>query len=203
MDFQTHSFRYADVILQQPEFKEKFDEFIDVIKGISDNHVIQTFESANRRAKSISEAINKLLKERLAAKGWSPESPIFAVREYAEKNWRLDFAGFHVSVEVAFNHGEAIAWNLIKPVLASELNHVEKAIQTKIGIIICATDEMKQAGGFDSAVGEFEKFLRYLQPMQNLLTVPILIIGLTKPKTFRIDHRTVNGKKVGEVVHLE
>jgi hypothetical protein len=36
-------------------------------------------------------------------------------------------------------------------VLASELNHVEKAIQTRAGILICATYEMKSAGGFDGA----------------------------------------------------
>jgi hypothetical protein len=33
--------------------------------------------------------------------------------------WRLDFARESMSVEVSFNHGEALAWNLLKPVLAS------------------------------------------------------------------------------------
>ena len=43
-----------------------------------------------------------------------------------EKAWRLDFAKGTISVEVAFNHGEATAWNFMKPTLASEVNHVEK-----------------------------------------------------------------------------
>ena len=63
-----------------------------------------------------------------------------------------------ISIEVAFNHSTVIAWNLIKPALASELNHVQKAIQTKIGVIITATNDMKVAGGFDSAIGTYEKF---------------------------------------------
>ena len=92
-----------------------------------------------------------------------------------------------ISVEVAFNHGEAIAWNLIKPVLASELNHVAKDIQTSAGIIICATNGMKKAGNFDSAVGSYEKFLRYLLPLQNMLPTPILIIGLDAPDSFHVD----------------
>ncbi len=71
----------------------------------------------------------------------------------------MDFAKEDISIEVAFKHSEAIAWNLIKPVLASELNHVPKAIQTKVGVIISATKTMKKAGGFDSAVGNYEKFL--------------------------------------------
>lgn len=202
MDFQTHSFRNAEVILRQPEFRNKYREILSVLSNISDNDIISEFQSSNRRAKSISEAINKLLKTRLIAKDWSHESRIFEDDAYTEKNWRLDFAGFDISIEVAFNHGEAIAWNLIKPVLASELNHVQKAIQTKIGIIICATSEMKEAGGFDGAVGEFEKFLRYLNPMRNLLTVPILIIGLKKPTSFKIELHNSNQRRIGNVVYL-
>jgi len=45
-------------------------------------------------------------------------------------------------VEVAFNHGEATAWNLIKPVLASELNHVEKVIPTQAGVFITCTEAL-------------------------------------------------------------
>lgn len=78
-------------------------------------------------------------------KKWNPQSPIFGDSRFEDKRWTLDFSkpgqivgkgGF--SVEVAFNHGEATAWNLLKPVLASELNHVTKAIQTEIGIVALA-----------------------------------------------------------------
>ena len=49
---------------------------------------------------------------------------------------------------------------------------------------------MKKAGNFDGAVGSYEKFLRYLLPLQNILTTPILIIGLQAPETFHIDKTT-------------
>ncbi|MBU0536465.1 MAG: hypothetical protein KKE20_05840, partial [Nanoarchaeota archaeon] len=104
-----------------------------------------------------------------------------------ETVWRLDFAKEDISVEVSFNHGEALAWNLTKPILASELNHVRKAIQTKIGVIILVTDEMKAAGAFDGAVGSYDKAIRYLKPMNNLLTVPLVLIGLLPPDSFRIE----------------
>ena len=81
-----------------------------------------------------------------------------------------------------------IAHNLMKPVLASQLNHVEKDNQ-KGGIIICATDSLK-AGNFDSAIGPMEKFISYLKPYSTYLTVPILIIGLKPPKIFKIDSET-------------
>src|SRR5690606_26198723 len=115
-----------------------------------------------RTPKSISKAINDLLKERFTERGWVSESGIFQDTQYTGDTWRLDFAKQDISIEVAFNHSTVIAWNLIKPVLASELNHVQKAIQTKIGVIITATNDMKSLGGFDGAIGTYEKFLDYL-----------------------------------------
>ena len=91
-------------------------------------------------------------------------------------------------VEVAFNNGEAIAWNLLKPVLASELNHVRKDAQTRLGVVIMASEDMKRAGGFDSAVGTFEKAVRYLKPLQNQLTCPMVLIGLSAPESFEVKH---------------
>ncbi len=203
MDVITYSFRHAETILNESEFRERYLELISVINSIADSEIIETFESSGRQAKSISYAVNTLIKSKLIALGWSSESAIFQDKNYSDNRWRLDFAGFDISIEVAFNHGEAIAWNLLKPVLASELNHVQKAIQTKIGIIICATEEMKVAGGFDSAIGEFEKFLTYLDPLRNVLTVPILLIGLRKPQTFKITHDKVGKNNIGKVVYLE
>lgn len=207
MDFITHSFRYGlEIFNTQPQFKCLWDEVTDVLINISDEEIINYFESQPRKAKSISEAINYLVDKRLVEVGWNRQSFIFnnsTYRNKKNKNWRLDFAKQDISIEVAFNHGEAVAWNLIKPVLASELNHVEKAIQTKAGIIICATDEMKSAGGFDSATGSYEKFLQYLPPLNNLLTVPMVIVGLKAPTTFKIEHYTQGKKTYGKVVRLE
>ena len=100
------------------------------------------------------------------------------------------------------DHGEAIAWNLLKPILASEYNHVKKGLQTRFGIIICATQAMKDAGGFDGAVGSFEKFVRYLMPLQQVLSVPVMLIGLEAPRSFVVDLQATNGRKVGVVRRL-
>ena len=129
-----------------------------------------------------------LLHDRFEAKGWTPESAIFNDPDYLQARWRLDFAKKNISIEVAFNHGEAIAWNLMKPVLASELNHVEKEVQTRLGVVIMATETMKAAGGFDSAVGTYEKAIRYLKPLQNQLSCPMILIGLNAPESFRVEH---------------
>jgi len=202
MNYVTHSHQHADAVLLEVERARVAGELFSIIESISDDDLIRGFLSQGP-SKSISRTINELLKERLTLAGWIPEAAIFQDDAYLGKRWRLDFAKKPISVEVAFNHGEAIAWNLIKPVLASRLNHVKKDVQTEVGIVICATDALKTAGNFDSAVGEYEKFIRYLPPLQEVLTAPILLIGLEAPKTFHIEGRKVGAKSIGYVVKHE
>jgi len=209
MNFRIYPFRHADVILSEESFVEQYKELIAIIQSITDKELIEKhlsygFRSRANIPKSLSRAINDLLKDRFVTHGWSSESAIFQDNRYEGDVWRLDFAKNDISIEVAFNHSTVIAWNLTKPVLASELNHVKKAIQTQIGVIITATSELKQLGGFDSAVGTFEKFIEHLPPLRNILTVPILIIGLEPPKTFRIEHDQIAPrKKIGRIVYYK
>lgn len=196
MRYRIHEHRHAlNLFTTDAEFAPLYQEIINVLNSINDSDIIAEYNANGREnIKSLSEPINTLIRNRLCALGWQAESAIFSDPAYAEardkKRWRLDFAKDNIAVEVAFNHGEAIAWNLIKPVLASELNHVAKDIQTAAGVIICATNAMKKAGNFDGAVGSYEKFMRYLLPLQNMLPTPILIIGLEPPENFHIDKNT-------------
>lgn len=196
MDFKTHSFRNALTLFEHDnQFNYLWNEICEVLNSITDEEIIDYFNNSTRSSKkSISDAINKLIDEKLVKLNWNRQSPIFnnSIYRPTSKNhwWTLDFAKDSIAIEVAFNHGEAVAWNLIKPVLSSELNHVEKAIQTNAGIIITATNSMKKAGNFDGACGTYEKFLQYLDPFRNILTVPLIIIGLDSPRTFIVNSKT-------------
>ncbi len=204
MNYKTHSFRHGEIILNnEPDYKIVWHELLSAIESITDNEIIKHHENNTRKAKSISESINNILKSKLVHLGWNEESYIFQDDEYSGNRWRLDFAKESISVEVAFNHGEAIAWNLIKPVLAGELNHVKKEIHTEIGVIICATKALKDKGGFDGAVGEYEKFLTYLNPLRDVLSVPMVIIGLEAPKSFEIKVQKVHGNNQGIVQRID
>ncbi|QBP92629.1 hypothetical protein E1A90_16595 [Bacillus mycoides] len=196
MQYKTYSFRYGEELFSyEPEFVHLWQEIKDVLDSITEDDLIQHYNNNPRVSKkSISDSINDLIDYRLSEKNWERQSPIFNNSAYRPTSrnrwWTLDFAKDTISIEVAFNHGEAVAWNLIKPVLAGELNHVEKAIQTKAGVLITATDLMKKAGNFDNSIGTYEKFLQYLNPFRNILTVPLVIIGLEPPKTFKINKKT-------------
>lgn len=213
MDFILHSHRFGlELAGENPLLGKLWGELTTALESLTDERVAGEFQSDVDKTSqmSLSKTINRVLAEELAALGWTGESAIFQDPEYlGERRWRLDFSKVLVdssetrrgiAVEVAFNHGEAIAWNLLKPVLASELNHVKKQIDigSGIGVVVAATESLKEAGGFDSAVGSFEKFLTYLKPLQNQLTVPMILVGLKAPKAFRIakvkDPRTGRNK---------
>lgn len=210
MDYRLFSHRHAIQILENtPEYRGLYDEVLDCVRNVTEERLIEHFqynyESKGRAKKSISESINQLLKVELSALGWLSEAPIFRSADFGEGKWRLDFAkstsipvtdlrpygefdSTAISVEVGFNHSGSIAWNLLKPVLASELNHVEKAIQTSVGVIITASRDLQVAGGFDNAIGVYEDYVSHLIPLRDVLSVPILVIGLEAPKTFRVEH---------------
>ncbi|WDO13949.1 hypothetical protein MH928_04430 [Flavobacterium sp. WW92] len=206
MNYKHYSFRHAGVIFHEPEFIEQFYEMTGIIDGISEADLIDKHNSygainVEYTPMSLSRAINHLLREKFIASGWHQESAIFQDSQYQGDTWRLDFAKRDISIEVAFNHSSVIAWNLLKPVLASELNHVNKAIQTKIGVVITATEALKRLGGFDGAVGTYEKYLEYLPPLNNVLTIPLFIIGLDAPDSFRVQHHQyAPRKKIGQII---
>lgn len=213
MKFITHQHRFGlDIINSDPQLTSLWEDIVETILGISDQRMIDEYNTSEN-AMSISSAINTLIDRDLQELGWTPQSAIFQGEEYEGKSWRLDFAKKSsdsskdksgIAVEVAFNHGEAIAWNLLKPVLAAEINHVDTQtdIGVGVGVYICATENLKEAGAFDGAVGEYEKVLRYLNPLFSKLTVPMVIIGLEAPETFKVVKKKnqVTGKNKGAIV---
>ena len=206
MEYRVHGFRHGDYLIGNvPLYRPYWAEIQDALESVSEDDLASHFaEFGEGRKKSISDSVNKLLKERFEEVGWASESPIFAEEEYSSGAgvFRLDFAKGPVSIEVAFNHANDAPWNLLKPTLASELNHVRKAIQTEIGVIVTATDEMRSAGGFDGAIGTYDKYIRLLRPMGMLLTAPLVIIGLEAPTTFRIEHEKVGRNHFGHIVRV-
>lgn len=219
---RLHSHRHALQILETvPEYRLLLDEINAAILSLTDEAIVNHFEQnfQGKPTKSLSKSLNDMLEKELVDMGWNPQSQIFGNSEYGTHTWRLDFAKqvvlseqdqngcplqvpSGVSLEVAFNHQGNIAWNLLKPVIASEINHVEKALQTGVGIVVCATDSLKEAGGFDSAVGTYEQFVSNLLPLRNFLTVPVLIVGLEAPKSFRVGHQKIGTQTFGFIERI-
>jgi hypothetical protein len=215
MRYELHQHRFGlDIVKSNAELNDLWREFTTVIDSISDGQIKNEFlnppelhpvkkksdgKSAKRKTNRMSIRID--------------QSKIFQGPNYKSERWLLDFSkrvphpfgditGF--AVEVAFNHGEAIAWNLMKPQLASDalLVKTETEIGFGVGIYVCATKQLKKEGAFDGAVGEFEKVKRYLEPMASKLTCPLIIVGLRELESFyvRKEFDTVKRQNTGVIV---
>lgn len=209
MEYELHSHRYGlEIIENSTDFKPVFDGLLSVIKNLNEEEFLISFESwlsKNPLKKSVSTELNRYFDENLVAIGWDRQSEIFKDPRYHSKSdnspWKLDFSFKELfSLEVAFNHAGSTMANLIKPVLASELNHVEKKFQTKIGIVITATQDFRKLGGFDPAIGTYEKYLEHLPPLMNQLTVPMVIIGLKPFKTFSVSPKKKGVRELSKII---
>jgi hypothetical protein len=203
MDYKTWSHRNGlDLFNKSDKYIALWREVESVLVSITDRAILTDFQSsaASTAPTSLSHSINRLLLERFSDMAWEHNANIFTESDYLGKSWTLDYSKGPLSVEIAFDHGSVIAWNLVKPSLASEPNDVKQDLSTSASVIVTVTQEMKTLGGFDSAIGTFEKYVHYLRPMQQLLPTPLVIVGLEAPKAFHIEHSKYGNRKVGKVV---
>ena len=218
---EIYSFRFGLEIVQNvPALSNLWEEILACIDSISDDDLIKRHKKIQEKenTKSLSKSINQLMDEKLINYKWIPQSEIFATAEFgfskkSDSAWTLDFSKSAIletgektgiAVEVAFNHGEAAAWNLVKPVLAAEINdiRVKTHIGEGIGVVIVASPQLKKYGAFDGAIGDFVRYKKTLNAMRSQLTTPIILIGLAAPETFKIQANNQKNSpyKSGEVV---
>jgi hypothetical protein len=203
MRYRLHSHRNGLELLQKGEqFAAIWGEVEAILASLTERSVLVEFQSSKSSTKptSISSSLSRLLNLEFNRLSWDSNVGVFSDVEYGGSNWRVDFAKGGITVEVAFNHAGNIAWNLIKPVLASEPNDVKQEINASVGVLITVTEEMKVLGGFDNAIGTFEKYVHYLRPMQQMQPTPLVVIGIAEPSSFHIEHVKVGSRKIGQVV---
>ena len=63
---------------------------------------------------------------------------------------------------------------------------------------------MKKAGGFDGAIGSYEKYVEYLKPLNTPLVTPMMIVGLQAPDTFKmVQTKDSRDRKIGRCQMLD
>ena len=79
---------------------------------------------------------------------------------------------------------------------------VQTHIGEGVGIVIVASSNLKKSGAFDGAIGDFQRYIKTLKAMRSQITVPILLIGLDAPSTFKVQAKEQKNSpyKSGEIV---
>ena len=141
MKFTSYSHRHADIILKE-KYNDGYNELLKIIAEVTEEKLIEEYlyndvkNEPRLPAVSLSPAINRVFKKEFKKMNWKVEPAIFKDDKYSKdpdtgrevSPFRLDFAkDQQISVEIMFNHAGDIGHVLLKPVLASEKNHVKKA----------------------------------------------------------------------------
>jgi len=217
--------------IQNPEFKDIFNELCNCIKNISDQEIRLEFDKycnetyknypelpkTTKPNKSPAKIINKQIKKSLRMAKWKSEEPIFYKK--GDKNLenkifeslKMDFAKEPFAVEVSFNHGEAMEHNLLKPFLACTDhlgNRTRRVKGYKIGVIIVPTEEFKKNMNLDNTVSNFDKWKSYFDLYSELRLIPYVLIGLKPLKTFIVKEERLPSvqefsKKTGKPLKLK
>lgn len=179
MKHEWYAHRFADIILNSDyALRQEIDEVID---SISFSNVLNDFEKWNEErnkagkkpAKGKQSTINRFFREEFSKKDWELEKNVF---NDPANDLALDFWKRNVGVEVAFNHRSFIGGDLLRLQAAAEVKNV-----INVGVYICPTKEFaKLVSSKDaSSMVSYERTRWYLNNFYSVLTVPILLIGLT------------------------
>lgn len=202
MKFEEYShLNGLEIISNMPEVYEKYQEVLDAIKSIRDDEIIAKYHNLDS-GKSLGTSLKKIIEENIMNLNWERNLSIFDDKEVntGGSRWKSDYVlSPYFSMAVSFDHSSVMTNNLMKLQLASEESNMNKNVQTKFGILITATKELKENGGFDNVVGEFEKYQVQCRVLQNHLKTPMILIGLRAPESFKITHEKVDGRNKGDV----
>jgi hypothetical protein len=220
MDYELYSHRNAQEIAESVYFRKDWEVFQEAISSVSDQDLKTVFKALGARRegkrkeghKSLSHAINEVLRKKLGALGWDLEPLLFPKDKsnLGPGGWKLDFVKRRTSkralqnsctfaVEVAFNHSEAAAWVLTKLALACERSTMPKDIDAVIGILVVMQSDLKKAGNFDGSCCTFDRYIHTIKVMHDLLRAPLLVVGLGAPKTFRLKGHARGVRIVGMI----
>ena len=181
MNNQIYAHRHADIILNSDyELRKEIDE---IIKNISYADVVKFHEADNitrkgggkKEAKGRQATINLKFREEFTKRKWDAEKYVFEENS-ADHDLKIDFWKRNVGVDVAFNHRSFIGGDLLRLQAAAEVTNI-----IKVGIYICAKKEfIKKISKDGNSLVTFERTEWYLKKFYPVLTVPILLIGLTE-----------------------
>jgi hypothetical protein len=199
MQFRVSSYRSGFEIMKDAG---AFEELASAIQSISIDEVAmlravrqaeydrEAAAGTKPRRAGVQGPLNREFERLLTGedRAWRGQMPLYDSDLGLGKGlWTMDFhktfrEGVGVGLEVCFNHGEALPWTLIRPVLAYQSEDVHEEARIVVAGIVLVTDELKRGDDHglrvDGAVGTYERLLTLIPRMKWVVPVPLVIFGL-------------------------
>lgn len=175
------SHRNGRDILESPNFKAAFHEFLEVLSGLPPYRTGKVKTTSAQHVISPG-AMNKWLDNELCVQrdwDWHP-LVIDPDPEDRARNSQLrsDFRKSRIEVEVQFGNVARYAYDVYKMAISMALGHVDVGIQ-----VVCSKRFASITGG---NIAYFERAVRELERSRLTLIVPMVVIGI-EPETWIID----------------
>lgn len=178
MNFQKHSHRYGEIILNSSlKIKHEIEGVVSSIgKEMIESEHSSSIATAQGKGKKGSigkqAALNQIFRTKFLEKGWQAEKRVF---EGEDQDLKMDFWKPDFGIDVAFNHRSFIGGDLLRLQAAAEVRNL-----IDVGIYICATKNfLKYISSKDcNSLVSFERTKWYLENFGPVITTPIYLIGL-------------------------
>lgn len=173
MDYQIHSYRFAEEIIRHPKYKAAFNEIIQVVKDCP----LYKFPGKSTKQKQkkydvIQQLFNTYFDRKFACDlGWEyhPNATKIPNSNLAA-DYKKVFKGLRIQTEAQF--GNMSRWY-------SDIFKFQTAYsQDLIDLGLCIVPMSSVANRIDSNITNFERCTRELPSAKLSITLPILIIGL-------------------------
>jgi hypothetical protein len=171
MDFELHSYRFSQEIIEHPNYQVALTEITNVVSECP-LFTYPNKSSSNRRLDIVQQLFNTFFDRRLACDlGWQyhpsatniPDSGLAA-------DYRKEFNGLRIQAEVQF--GNMARW--YSDIYKFQTAYSQDLIDMGLSIVPCS----EIARRMDSNVANYERCIREIPSAKLSITLPILLIGL-------------------------
>ena len=129
--------------------------------------------------------LNELIDEKLGNSGW--ETQLYVLGDVFDEShgrnrklnyWSMDFKKQDIGVEVSFNNAGVLAQNILRLSVMSETVTRPKSELIRLGILVTATQRLKEWAGMDGTVLTFESVNKVFPLVTFNIPTPIVVLGL-------------------------
>jgi hypothetical protein len=193
LDLQTQSFRWG--VEHLGESNPIWEELQQLLGSITQEKVerlkLRYFQDwtggSSRKSPPVGgqSILNELIDDMLGRAGW--ETQLYVLGEvFDESNgrnrklnyWSMDFKKRDIGVEVSFNNAGVLAQNILRLSVMSETVTRPRSELIRLGILVTATQRLKEWAGMDGTVLTFESVNKVLPLVTFNIPTPIVVLGL-------------------------